>query len=284
MRLRRISVVLAMLVLALGVALPRSASAQATPQSSQRTTSSGTTTEPAREETRSETGGSTARVTRGSDPTARPVRSARPGEPDEQVPINEEDDGRKADFIWLEVEGGVSYVDLIALQSENFSTPEGKITTPSFEAVRGWGPMVGVGLGFRIFFLAIGARATLASYPGFEIGTVGGEVQFRLPTPVVEPWIRVGAGYAWQGSANYATPTESTPTVYGWMLNGSLGLDIFVTWWLSLGIGGGVDFLNMTRQSDPRAGCMMVTSFCPAEEGDAIGVQARATAQVGLHF
>lgn len=290
MRLRRISVVLATLVLALGVAFPAGVSAQAT-SSTQGTTGSGTTASGASgsgssgsattsgvttEETRSETGGSTARITRGGDPTTAPVRSTRSGEQEGEVPVNEEDDGRKADFIWLELEGGVSYVDLIALRDDEFGS--------SLESVRGWAPTVGVGLGFRIFFLALGARATFARYPDFELGTVGGEVQFRLPTPVVEPWIRVGAGYAWQGDANYAEPTASTPTVYGWMLNGAVGLDIFVTWWLTLGIGGGVDFLNMTRQTDPRVDCMMVTSFCPQQEGDAIGVQARAFAQAGLHF
>jgi hypothetical protein len=196
--------------------------------------------------------------------------------------VHEEDDGRKADFIWLEVEGGVSYVDLIALEQNEFAGATGM--TNGFAETSGVGPMVGVGLGFRVFFFALGARATLASYPGFEIGTVGGEVQFRLPVPIVEPWIRVGAGYAWQGNANYTNPAMSASTVYGWTINGALGIDIFLAWWFSLGIGVSADFLNMTRQADPRQPCMGVTEFCPAREGDAIGVQGRVFLQAGLHF
>ncbi len=199
-----------------------------------------------------------------------------------QTPVNEEDDGRKVDFIWLEVEGGASYVDLIALEQNAFAGGRG--TSTGFSETSGVGPMFGVGLGFRVFFLALGARATLASYPGFEIGTVGAEVQFRLPVPVVEPWIRVGAGYAWQGNANYADPMMSSSTVHGWAIQGALGVDIFLAWWFSLGIGVGVDFLNMTRQADPRQPCMGVTEFCPAREGDAIGAQGRVFIQVGLHF
>ncbi|AKF05783.1 hypothetical protein [Sandaracinus amylolyticus] len=274
------------LVLLAMVLLPSLDPAIAEAQQAGTTTSAPATTSPpppARtEHARSETSGSTATITRGGDPTTAPVRERAPAEAEEELPVNEEDDGRKADFIWLEVEGGVSYVDLIAFQQDNFSAPDGT-TVDGFEEVTGVGPMVGVGLGFRIFFLALGARATLASYPGFEIGTVGGEVQFRLPTPIIEPWIRVGAGYAWMGSANYEDARESDTTVYGWMLNGAVGLDFFITWWLTLGIGGGLDVLNMTRQPINSLECPP-NEFCPTEDGDAIGAQGRGFVQVGLHF
>lgn len=230
-------------------------------------------------------GGSTATVTRGAA-TRDTTRAASPRPAEDETPIQEQDDGRKADFLWLEVEGGVSYVNLIAFQQNRFSSGGVTITNPSFEEIEGVGPMVGVALGFRIFFLALGARATLASYPGFEIGTVGGEVQFRLPTPIVEPWIRVGAGYAWQGSANYEAPmaSASATTVYGWTINAALGLDWFVTWWFSIGFGVSLDVLNMTRQANPTLPCMSPTEFCPSQPGDAIGAQARGVLQLGLHF
>lgn len=257
-----------------------SASSASSASGSSSTSSGPTTTHHVSQE-----GGSTAAITRSgsqehSPATAQPVR----GEAERETPVHEEDDGRKADFLWIEVEGGVSYVNLVAFQQTNFSTGGMTVTGPGFDEVEGVGPMFGVGLGFRIFFLALGARATLASYPGFEIGTVGGEVQFRLPTPVVEPWIRVGAGYAWQGSANYTDAAASGTTVYGWTLNGAIGLDVFIAWWFTLGIGVTVDFLNMTRQTDVMAPCMGVTEFCPTQNGDAIGAQARGFLQAGFHF
>lgn len=232
-----------------------------------------------RTETVSETGtGSTATITRGDHaPRGTAPRARGDGE---ELPVNEQDDGRRADFIWIEVEGGVSWVNLVAFQQTNFSG----VTVGGFDEVEGVGPMLGGALGFRVFFFALGARATIASYPGFEIGTVGGEAQFRIPTPVVEPYIRVGAGYAWQGSANYRDPMMSSTNVYGWTLNGAIGLDIFIAWWFTLGVGASVDFLNMTRQTDVRMPCMGVTDFCPTENGDAIGAQARGYAQAGFHF
>lgn len=207
--------------------------------------------------------------------------------PRRPVPEHEEDDGRSADFLWLEVEGGISYVDLIALQNRSFTDPVSgaSATAPTFVETRGTGPMIGAAGGFRLSFFALGVRGTFASYDsGFEIGTIGGEVHLRIPLPVVEPYIRVGAGYAWQGDANYSDPAASPATVYGWTVNGAVGLDIFVFWWLSLGIGGQVDFLNMTRQTDPTATCMGPTDFCPTQNGDALGVQGRAFGQLGLHF
>jgi hypothetical protein len=245
--------------------------------------------------TQSQTGsGSTATITRtraAHTRTDSERRLAAPADEDEErLPPHQESDGRAADFIWLEVEGGVSYVNLIALENENFAYDGTPITGPTFAQYEGLGPMVAAGGGFRIFILAIGMRGTYASYlardgrPGFEIGTFGGEVHLRIPTPVVEPWIRVGAGYAWQASTGYTNFTASSPHVDGWTVNGALGLDIFFTWWLSLGIGGQVDFLNMTRQRDPTAACMGITEFCPEQEGDAIGIQARGFLSLGLHF
>ncbi len=200
---------------------------------------------------------------------------------------HEDDDGRKVDFFWLELQGGISYVNLVAFSQTQFSGGGASVTVPGFNEVEGSGPSIGVGAGFRVFWFGIGARATYAFYPGFEIGTVGGEVTLRLPVPIVEPWIRVGAGYAWQGNGNYSSMTMSVSpatTVYGWNVNGGLGLDVFITWWLAIGVGLELDLLNMTRQSDPTAMCMGVTEFCPREQGDALGGQARGFVTLAFHF
>jgi hypothetical protein len=235
--------------------------------------------------------GSTARVTRGGTHAEHSASARRPSgrgaaqSREEEEPIHEQDDGRAADFLWLEVEGGYSYVDLIAIQSRNFTIGSTTVTAPDFLELRGWGPMVGAAGGFRLSFFALGVRGTFAAYDaGFDIGTIGAEVHLRIPTPVVEPYIRAGAGYAWMGNANYADPAASPARVFGWTANAAVGIDIFVQWWLSIGVGAQVDFLNMTRQRDPLADCMSPTDFCPMQDGDAIGVQGRAYGQIGLHF
>lgn len=232
---------------------------------------------------------STATITRTGTPahtttTQTSTRTTRRAADEPEEPVHEQDDGRAADFLWLEVEGGVSYVDLIALENRTFAGGGATVTSPAFRETQGTGPMIGAAGGFRLSVFALGVRGTFASYGTFDIGTIGGEIHLRIPTPVIEPYIRVGAGYAWQGNTNYENLGGSTPTVYGWTVNGAVGLDIFVLWWLSLGVGVQVDFLNMTRQSDPTAMCMGITDFCPTQEGDAVGVQGRAFAQIGLHF
>lgn len=197
--------------------------------------------------------------------------------PAEEAP-EEEDDGRDVDFIWIEAEGGVSYVNLVAFRNANFAAGD----TDVFRESSGTGPMFGAGVGFRVYWLAVGARVTFASYDVFQIGTVGGDLQLRFPIPIFEPYIRVGFGYAWQGGANYADPAMSATTVYGWSFDAALGFDIFLTNWLTIGAGAGFDLLNMTRQRDPLL--MPITTFHPEQDGDAVGFQLRGFAQLGLHF
>ncbi|MFO0684942.1 MAG: hypothetical protein U0234_22990 [Sandaracinus sp.] len=208
-------------------------------------------------------------------------------------PPEEEDegDGRDVDFLWIEAFGGVANVNLVAFNGAGtFSgTSTDGTSTSVFDEVTGTGPMVGAALGFRVYWIAVGARFNYASYDVFQIGTVGGEVALRLPIPVVEPYARVGFGYAWQGDANYAVTTggvtaRPSTTVYGWAFNAALGLDIFLANWFTIGAGVGLDVLNMGRQTDPSMTCMGVTDFCPSKPGDAVGYQISGFGQIGFHF
>jgi hypothetical protein len=194
----------------------------------------------------------------------------------------DEGDGRDLDFLWIEVQGGVSNVNLVQFQNQNFA--DVAMGAEVFNEVYGTGPAVGVGVGFRIWWLAVGARASFAGYEGFQIGTVGGELTLRLPVPIIEPWVRVGFGYGWQGDANYRTGTARETTTYGWAFQAGLGLDIYLVNWLTIGAGFGLDVLNMTRQRDPTAMCMGVTDVCPSMNGDALGLQLKGLLTVGLRF
>jgi hypothetical protein len=209
---------------------------------------------------------------------ATPAAASDPTEEEE-----EEGDGRDVDYLWIEVEGGVSDANLVAFTDSNFvSAAAGG--TPLFQEVRGTGPFLGAGLGFRIFVFSIGARATYANYQNFDLGNVGGELTIRLPIPVIEPYARVGFGYAWQGQANYANPAMSSTSVYGWSFDAALGLDVYLVEWFTLGAGIGLNLLNMSRQRDPTMPCMGLTDICPGNPGDAVGYQLRGFVQVGFRF
>ena len=236
--------------------------------------------------TGSTTTGSTATITttRRTHTATEPGRVSTGG----AAPLAEEEepepegDGRDVDFIWFELEGGVSTVDLIAFRDTNFvSLAAGE---PAFDNLRGTGPMAGLGVGFRIYWLTVGARGTYANYQNFDIGTIGGDLALRFPIPVVEPYIRAGLGYAWQGQANYRDPAMSATTVYGWSFDAALGVDIYLANWFTIGAGAGLNLRHMSRQSDPRQPCMGATDICPGNPGDAVGYQLRGFIQVGFRF
>lgn len=217
------------------------------------------------------------------DPVTQPTTGAgaapaRPVEEEEE----EEGDGRDLDFIWFEVQGGISNVNLVQFQNQNFA--DVAMGAEVFNEVYGTGPAIAAAVGFRIWWLAVGARASFAGYEGFQIGTVGGELTLRLPVPIIEPWVRVGFGYGWQGDANYQTGTARETTTYGWAFQAGLGLDIYLVNWLTIGAGFGLDVLNMTRQRDPSVMCMGVTDVCPSMNGDALGLQLKGLATIGLRF
>lgn len=223
---------------------------------------------------------STATITRGGTTGATAGTGTTPAAEEEE---EEEGDGRDVDFLWIEIEGGISDANLIAFTDSNFvSAATGG--EPVFREVRGTGPFIGAGLGFRVYFLAIGARFYYANYQSFDLGNIGGDITLRLPIPVVEPYARVGFGYGWQGQANYMNPSMSTTTVYGWSFDSALGVDIYLANWFTIGAGVGLNVLNMSRQSDPTMPCMAVTDICPGNPGDAVGYQLRGFAQIGFRF
>ena len=203
-------------------------------------------------------------------PPAAPPRDVE--EEDEE----EEDDGDPYDFLWVDLSGGVSYIDMRALEENNFY--------PSLVRLSGTGGVASLGAGFRIEFFAAGIRGTIASYgDGFDVGTAVGEVTIIVPIPVVKPWIRAGFGFGWHGDGDFDAPRNSQTTVFGWAFSGAAGLDIYLAHWFSIGAGAYIDILNMSRQSfSEPVGDPGDVEF--SEPGDAVGVQVRGQAGVTFHL
>jgi len=236
---------------------------QDAPPPSTRTTTTQTQTNSSPDGYRRETRTTQAR-------TATPPQPARARPPEEP-----EDDGRAADIVWIEAIGGYGFVNLRAISYDN--------VYPDLVQLSGEGLAAGLAAGVRISFLSIGGRATLASYTGFEVGTAALEVTLRLPTPVVEPWIRAGFGYGWLGTANYDEPTLSETSVYGYVIQGAIGIDIYLGKVVAIGGGFDVDILNMSRQA------LSTMPVSPAgvdltRDGNAVGLQIRGHVALSLHF
>jgi hypothetical protein len=212
-----------------------------------------------------------------------------------------EDDGRDVDYLFIQAEGGLSYADLTALSSSGRLLP----SLTGFSGT-GWGG--GADVGFRSGFFALAAHGYIARFDGqapntmgvgpatvttfsrqqFDLGQVMLEAQLRLHIPVIEPYVRVGFGYAWMGNFQLNSMyQQSTSNVSGWTGKVGAGLDV----WLGrlFTVGAGIDFtlLNLRR------GGVMTNSTCPntdptcvdlSHDGDAVGMLWHFHAQFGLHF
>lgn len=189
---------------------------------------------------------------------------------------DDEDDGGRGIF-WLRGDAGLAYVDLRSISYDNLWAEDAALEDAIVET-SGTGPQFGASAGFRVLFLTIGAHLQLAMYEPFDIGTVMLEIEAHLPVPLpIEPYARVGFGYAWVGQELGGSGADVT--VNGYDLRAGLGLDIFIHENVSIGGAATIDILNLSRQEfgDP------VTDV-NIEEGSAVGIQAGFMAQLGLHL
>lgn len=208
----------------------------------------------------------------------------------------EEDNGRSIDFIFIQAEGGASVVDLTGLSSS------GRVL-PTLVETRQSGYGGGATIGFRSWIFAIAAHGYISRFvsgqpstlmgasnnQSFDLGQVMLEGQLRVPLPIIEPYVRVGVGYAWLGAFELNSMYQSsTSDVHGWTAKAGLGLDV----WLGklFTVGAGADFALMNLR---RGGVQRDASVCPQtdptcvelrQDGDALGWLITAHVQAGLHF
>jgi hypothetical protein len=205
------------------------------------------------------------------------VMPAAPQAAEPEPPKDEKDPSDRGSF-WIEPTFGYSYIDLRRFSQDNF-LPE--ISTTQAQGFAG-----GLGLGFRVYWLTIGARGVAARYPDFFVGSLLLDVALRIPIGRFEPFVRGGIGYAWLGNPNFDALGDSEVDVHGLVGEVGAGFDIFLSRTVSLGVGVDAAFLNLGRQGDE--GCVgggcQVGNVSLNEDGDAVGLQLRGQARLGLHF
>ncbi len=203
----------------------------------------------------------------------------------------EEDNGRSVDFLFIQAEGGYSVVDLTGLSSS------GRIL-PTLVEVRQRGYGGGATIGFRSWIFAVAAHgyisrfvsgSTSTSNQSFDLGQVMLEGQLRIPLPVIEPYIRIGLGYAWLGAFELNSMYQSsTSDVHGFTAKAGLGLDVWLGKYITIGAGADFALMNLRR-----GGVQRDTGICPMtdptcvelrQDGDALGWLITAHVQAGLHF
>ena len=177
------------------------------------------------------------------------------------------------DWLVLQPEVGVSYANVVAVSNDGLF--------PSASNTTGFGARFGLLAGMRFGPVTAGARVDLARYSAYDIGDAGLFVEVRVPVPFIQPFGRLGVGYAWLGDLNPdprylacgATGTAaSCPKVSGWFGSVGGGLDLAFNSHFTLGANLDVTFLNLTRAASP-------TSVMFSTTGDSVGLQVT----LGLH-
>lgn len=237
------------------------------------TEGSTTTTSEGSTGTTSTTTGSTTTPRRAAETDAsRAPRRQSPADDEEAEDEEEEEDRFR--FAYLEVSGGMSWINLAVINQDNF--------IPEFETLKGTGFAVGGGAGFFLSFVTLGLQAEYANHDGFDVGVVALDLGIRIPTPHIEPYLRVGVGYAWLFNLDGMMWPADVGSIRGVCADIGLGFDFMITHLIAVGIGVDAALFNVRRSGvsgAPRVGTVVLE-----EDGDAVGVQVSALAQLNLHF
>lgn len=182
------------------------------------------------------------------------------------------------DIPFVEASVGVAYANVLAFDNSSL--------IPGVNESREWGPHFGGTAGLRFGPVYFGARVDYSRFKPFDIGTAGLVGGLRIPIPIVQPWARVGFGYAWLGDVTMssslarcdpASTATQCPSVRGWTLSGGAGVDFALGRYLTLGVGVDLYVLNLTRSASP-------TMVSLQQSGDSVGLQFTGSAQLGLHI
>jgi len=201
------------------------------------------------------------------------------------------DSGRGLEFFYLNVEGGYEHVGL-----STFSVNEEELTA-GLIASSSSGGVVGGGLGLRLLFLTVGARARAGFFQDWQLFSVGGEVGFRIPIGNLDPHFDLGGGYA--GLGNMAGALQGAPdavSIRGFYARVGGGLDYYITPAVSIGANVSWELLGLTRPGvsaedieqiqstsgstrDPEQVRLML-----AADGSSFGSALAITGVLGLHL
>ena len=138
------------------------------------------------------------------------------------------DSGRGLEWFFLEPEVGYEWIGLETFKSDG-------LTYAKQVSTRDSGLMVGGTAGLRLVFLTLGARARLGMFDQWNVATFDGEAGVRFPLGSVEPYLSLGAGYAYLGSMDTSGWGADDVEISGWNARAGFGLNIYVTNVLTIG-------------------------------------------------
>ena len=176
--------------------------------------------------------------------------------------------GRDFDLLWVGAEVGAAIVDLKMISYDQL--------LPSEINVRETGLGFGAVAGIKVKFLSVGLHLAVGKLSEFDVWALNLDGQLRIPLDFLEPYVRLGIGYAFLGAFSGQTDMKDV-TVDGWDLQAGFGMDLYPSDFFSLGAGADFTVLNLSRTASP-------TSVDLTQDGAAVGVAVFLQAKAALHF
>jgi hypothetical protein len=163
------------------------------------------------------------------------------------------------------------------------------------------GPVFGVGAGVRLIFFTVGVRARDLQLSGIgDLWELNLDAAFHTRIGRADMYFGVRGGYNFVGqlnsqTASVATGDTSSVSVHGFNVGPTVGLDIYIVKYLSLGLDLDSQFLFLQRPqlSIPGPAGAQLASACQMdpkcaqlyqESGNSVGFALVPTAHLGLHF
>ncbi|HEX4447376.1 MAG TPA: hypothetical protein VH044_11595 [Polyangiaceae bacterium] len=200
-----------------------------------------------------------------------------------------QDSGLGLEWVYLNADVGGAYTNMRSFSESNLALNE----------TSSGGAALGLAAGVRLLFFTLGVRARDLLLSNYNLWELDGEAAFHVRVWRIDPYFGVRGGYAFVGSLGSGVAASSSSssapdvTVHGFNVGPMVGLDVYISSLVSIGVDANAEVLFLKRPPAPLpAGVTPAEeAMLPAQEqelyklsGSSIGFGAIATAHVGIHF
>ena len=191
--------------------------------------------------------------------------------------------GTGLEWVYLNADAGFAGADLASLKSSRWDLQDTSSVGPAF----------GIAAGVRLLFLALGVRARDLQLSAFNLWEVNAEAAFHMKIWRIDPYFGVRGGYAFMGGMSAESLQTSTGTaasdvtVHGWNVGPMIGLDVYFSKLISVGVDANAEVLFLKR---PPLALQPGQTIPPqyqglyADSGSSVGAGFVGMAHLGIHF
>jgi hypothetical protein len=197
-----------------------------------------------------------------------------------------QDSGLGLEWVYLNADAGFAYTNLRSFSESNLAIQQAASAGPAF----------GIGAGARLLFFSVGVRARDLQLSDFNLWELNGEAAFHVRIWHIDPYVGVRGGYAFVGTLGSGAVSvanggsASDVKVHGFNVGPMVGIDVYLSSLVSLGVDANAEFLFLERPKPPLPAGIDVNMLPPEEQqlynvsGSSVGFGVVTTAHLGIHF